>query len=75
MKEKMRSILTMLLTVSLFWMISGDPLIAGGHHKAKLVLESVSFNHDANSDSSDAMNIRMDYTADVHVPEWKKGQK
>jgi hypothetical protein len=38
-------------------------------------LESISFNHDPDSTSSDAMNIRVNYTEDVHVPEWKKAQK
>jgi len=38
-------------------------------------LESISFNHDPDSASSDALNIRMNYTEDVHVPEWNKAQK
>jgi len=34
-------------------------------------LESVSFNHDASSSDSDAINIRWNKTEDVVVPEWR----
>lgn len=38
-------------------------------------LESVSFNHNSSSDTSDAMNIRENAATDVHVPEWEKQKK
>lgn len=38
-------------------------------------LESISFNHNPNSNSSDAMNIRKNHTEDVLVPEWKKAEE
>lgn len=75
MKVKMRSILTMLLAISLGWIMNSNLLIAHGYQKVKPVLESISFNHDATSSSGDAFNIRMNYTEDVHVPEWKREQK
>lgn len=37
-----------------------------------ICLESVSFNHNSTSNTSDALNIRMNYTEDVTIPEWKK---
>jgi hypothetical protein len=54
-----------------------DRLNKKGFHVPELwvCLESVSFNHDPDSTTSDALNIRMNYTEDVHVPEWKKAQK
>jgi hypothetical protein len=54
-----------------------DGLNKTGFHVPELwvCLESVSFNHDPDSSSSDAINIRMSCTEDVHVPEWKKAQK
>lgn len=38
-------------------------------------LESVSFNHDSAATTSDALNIRMDKTEDVVVPEWQKAKQ
>ncbi len=38
-------------------------------------LESVSFNYNTASAASDAMNIRMNYTQDVVIPEWQKNKK
>jgi len=40
-----------------------------------ICLESVAFNHDPVNDSNDAMNIRINHTEDVRVPEWKKNKK
>jgi hypothetical protein len=40
-----------------------------------IALESVSFNHNTSSNSSDAINIRMNRTEDVLVPEWQKNKK
>jgi uncharacterized protein YneR len=37
-------------------------------------LESISFNHDARTTDSDAINVRMNNIEDVHVPEWKKAE-
>ncbi len=38
-------------------------------------LESVTFNHNTASSTSDALNIRKNYTRDVHVPEWEKAKQ
>lgn len=38
-------------------------------------LESVSFNHQSSSNHADALNIRMNKTVDVMVPEWQKAKK
>lgn len=38
-----------------------------------LVIDAIKFNHDLNSASSDAFNIRRNASAFVAVPEWKNG--
>jgi hypothetical protein len=40
-----------------------------------ICLESVSFDHNAGSSSSDGINIRINKSSDVVVPEWKKAKK
>lgn len=38
-------------------------------------LESLSLNHDSTSNTSDALNIRNNYTQSVVIPEWQKAKK
>lgn len=43
--------------------------------KPKIFLESLSFNHDTGCNTCDAINIRKNFHEDVHIPEWKRGEK
>ena len=38
-----------------------------------LQLEAIKFNHDSTSANTDALNLRKNASAFVHVPEWRRG--
>ncbi len=40
-----------------------------------ICLESISYNHNTASNTTDAMNIRTNYSEDVSVPEWVKAEE
>ncbi len=54
-----------------------DKLDASGFYVPSqwICLESVSFNHNTGSNLTDAINIRLNQTEDVVVPEWQKATK
>ena len=39
----------------------------------QVVIEAIKFNHDPNSATTDAFNIRRNETEVVHIPEWRRG--
>jgi hypothetical protein len=51
------------------------PYSSKEHSLPLIRVKSISFNHDSECSSCDAINLRKNYHEDVHVPEWKNGER
>lgn len=80
MKVKLKSLFILIFLSFSGWMtgkyIIGKTLSANSTKiKPRIFLESLSFNHDTECNTCDAINIRKNFHEDVHIPEWKRGEK
>jgi hypothetical protein len=80
MKLKIKGLFILLLLSGSAWptISSGYPAekkSPGEFSKAPVRLEELYFNYNTGCSCSDALNIKMNETEPVHIPEWKNGQK
>jgi hypothetical protein len=77
MKVKMKGLFILVLLFFPGWMAVGyiigkTPASQNTKKKPQIFPESVTFNHDTECSTCDAINIRKNFQEDVHIPEWKK---